>query len=572
MAKYNTTTDLPDDDSSDDSHGRYRSGPVRPSVPRPSLMSYLVKAGIIGAIVLAMIYPIYYWTVRRIVVPRDHVLVLLKKNGTDSLEGNQIVIPRPPAHDSPAYEEWEKKYGHRNGILEQVYTEGTYFAFSPFDYERELVDISKTAIVPQNKVGIVIRKFGLPLDQATLEGNRSVQPGQVIADRPGQVGPLPITLPPGQHNEYANPYAYEVIHVDPVQIDPGHRGVVTMLAAKKAQQPNSYLVNDGERGVQKVTRPEEFAYYNPYEKRITPVSIRSERWEMSGKDAITFPSYDSFDIKLEGVIEWRVNRDQLAKIFVEYGEGNELIPLLQERVIIPQARSLCRLVGSKYHAREFISGESKLEFQKEFENEMRKACEKNGVLIDQALIRDIIPPQQIKQPINEREIAKQTILTLRQQIQVAKSSAELAKQEELANQNKALGEMNRKLVVVEQESEQRRAVAVTRAEQELEVSKLNLEASVSQAKSLVSAGEADAYTILAQKQAEAEPLRQQVEAFGDGNAYAQYFFFQKVAPSVKSILTDTEGTFGEMFRQLLPQKVAAPVRKADPPALSDAQP
>ena len=147
---------------------------------------------------------------------------------------------------------------------------------------------------------------------------------------------------------------------------------------------------------------------------------------MSWKDAITFPSYDSFDIKLEGVIEWRVNREQLAKIFVEYGEGNELIPLLQERVIIPQARSLCRLVGSKYHAREFISGESKLEFQKEFENEMRAACEKNGVLIDQALIRDIIPPQQIKQPINEREIAKQTILTLRQQIQVAKSSAELA--------------------------------------------------------------------------------------------------------------------------------------------------
>jgi len=46
-----------------------------------------------------------------------------------------------------------------------------------------------------------------------------------------------------------------------------------------------------------------------------------------------------------------------------------------------------------------------------------------------------------------------------------------------------------------------------------------------------------------------------VSAFGDGNAYAQYFFFQKLAPSVKSILTNTEGPFADLFHQL-----AAPVK------------
>ena len=147
----------------------------------------------------------------------------------------------------------------------------------------------------------------------------------------------------------------------------------------------------------------------------------------------------------------------------------------------------------------------------------------------------------------------------------------LATQEELANQNKALGEMNRKLVVVEQEAEQRRAVAVTRAQQELEVAQLQLDATKAQAKALTTAGEAEAFTVLAQKQAEAEPLRQQVAAFGDGNAYAQYFFFQKIAPSVKSILTDTEGTFGEMFRQFLPQKAhVAPAVKPDGASISGA--
>ena len=66
-----------------------------------------------------------------------------------------------------------------------------------------------------------------------------------------------------------------------------------------------------------------------------------------------------------------------------------------------------------------------------------------------------------------------------------------------------------------------------------------------------------ASVVLLNKQAEAEPLRQQVAAFGDGNAYAQYFFFQKLAPSVKSILTNTEGPFADLFHQL-----SAPLKTA----------
>jgi hypothetical protein len=56
--------------------------------------------------------------------------------------------------------------------------------------------------------------------------------------------------------------------------------------------------------------------------------------------------------------------------------------------------------------------------------------------------------------------------------------------------------------------------------------------------------------VLLKVQAEAEPLRQQVQAFGgDGRAYAQFFFYQKVAPSIKSILTNSDGPFADVFRQ-----------------------
>ena len=103
----------------------------------------------------------------------------------------------------------------------------------------------------------------------------------------------------------------------------------------------------------------------------------------------------------------------------------------------------------------------------------------------------------------------------------------------MAEQNQAIGDANKQVVTVVKRAEQERDVAVTKANQELAVAKLRLEAAQKAGRRDVARGKAEANVILLNKQAEAEPLRQQVAAFGDGNAYAQYFFYQKVAPSVK---------------------------------------
>ena len=228
-----------------------------------------------------------------------------------------------------------------------------------------------------------------------------------------------------------------------------------------------------------------------------------------------------------------------------------MIPYLDDKVILPYARSFSRLVGSQYTARDFISGDTKLKFQHEFESKLREACEKQGIEVLQALVRDIVPPDDIKNPINEREVAKQQILSLQQQMQVAKSSANLATQTEMANQNQKIGEANKQVVTLVKKAEQEKDVAVTKANQDLAVAQLQLEAAKNLADATVARGTAEANVILLHKQAEAEPLRQQVAAFGDGNAYAQYFFYQKVAPSVKSILTNTDGPFADLFQQFM---------------------
>ena len=504
------------------------------------------------ALALLIIYGAYFWFVRRVIVEPDEVLVLMKKDGDRSLPGDQVIIPDPKNYPG-GQEAWEKVYGDKNGVQEGVYLTGTYF-FSPFDYER---DTYKIVEVPPGKVGVVIRLFGDPLPE-----------GQVLAD-PATVqrGPLPGILQPGKYPQYSNPHAYKVIEVDPVQVDPGHRGVVTVMAGAPARQPNDYLVADGEQGTQRQTEPEGFRYVNPFAQRITPISVKSQRFEMSGDDAIRFPSSDGFEIAMEGFVEWSVDPQRLPLTYTQYAEATELIPHLEARVILPYSRSFTRLAGSRFTARDFISGDTKLQFQKEFARNLTEACNAQGIIVYQALVRDIVPPDAIKDPINEREVARQKVKTLEEQIKVAKSQANLARQEALSEQNQKIGDANKQVVTIVKKAEQERDVALTQAQQGLEVAKLRLQAAEKQAEAALARGTAEANVVLLQRQAEAEPLKQQVQAFGgDGRLYAQYFFYQQVAPSIKSILTNSDGPFADIFNQYMTQPASQAAQATTQPA------
>src|SRR6187397_1865325 len=109
------------------------AGEGEPGRPRPGLFTIL-KTLVVAFII---IYAGNFWLIRRVVVGPSEVLVLLKKDGTRSLPGGQIIIPRPPdaAKNPDAYAQWKKEYGNCNGVLEEVFPAGTYFKFSPWDYE-----------------------------------------------------------------------------------------------------------------------------------------------------------------------------------------------------------------------------------------------------------------------------------------------------------------------------------------------------------------------------------------------------------------------------------------------------
>src|SRR5438045_9618067 len=63
--------------------------PPREPTPAWRRLLGLAVAGVV-------IYGLYFWEVRRVVVPADHVLVLMKKNGSKSLPEGQLIIPSAP--------------------------------------------------------------------------------------------------------------------------------------------------------------------------------------------------------------------------------------------------------------------------------------------------------------------------------------------------------------------------------------------------------------------------------------------------------------------------------------------
>ncbi len=511
-----------------------RQSNYHPKWPRPrSLLATLIGLVMLLWVVVGLVY----WFVIRVEVNAGEVLVLVNKTGRllpSSLAdqfGDQVVLypELVRAVASSAGESEDYVRDHHKGIRYEVLPEGRYF---PNPYSYKSIKLLAT-MIDQNEMGVLIRRFGKPLAFP-----------KTVATEPDERGPVTEILRPGRHN--INLLAYEVQRFPAIQIPEGRVGVVTLLSGREPERKNTFTVEPGEKGVQRETLPPGLEYYNPYLKRIEIVDVRSHKYDMLGDDAIQFPSNDSFTITIEGTIEWAIRPDRVAEVTVAYGDEKDIL----NKIIVPNTRSIARIQGSKLEAREFISGKTRAAFQDKLLSELRSECWQQGIQIRSALVRDILPPAEIASLISQREQADQEIDRSTNEMTEAKAEAKLVEQRELQERNKIIGDARRKVVTVVKESEQRKVVAVTRAKRQYEVGKLELEAATKEADAISARGRAEADVILFNYQARAEPLGQSVKAFGDGVAFAQQFFLRRIAPSISSVLSNTEGPFAEIFKQL----------------------
>ena len=455
------------------------------------------------------------YTMCRIDVGPDQFAVLIRKTGRD-LKNSDEVAP----------DELHK------GVQKKVLTTGRYF-YNPYDYDWEIKPLIE---IKTGKLGVRVSLTGddLPYGEFLAQ--------MVSEDEAKTKGIVPEVLKPGRYA--INPYLFKVESShEPVTIPAGFKGVVTNLAGPFPVESNQMLVKEGERGVQERTLDPGTYFINPYVTRISQVDCRSQRFNLAEKKNMGFPSKDGFWVSLDGRIEFHINPDKAAEVFVTYNEdqnGDLIDEEIVRKVILPNARAICRVEGTKKLGRDFIQGETAMSFQKEFELSMRAACNKLGVEIVQALIIRIEPPGQIAVPISLRTTAALDEQKFKQQIQQQGEEMKLAEQTELVKQKPALITVERSIIKLTTEALREQEIAVTKASQELAVAKLKLEAAKDEAAAMLSKGQGEAEVIRLDNAAEASGWKRSVEAFGNnGGQYAQYVLYQKLSGAYRTIMVNT---------------------------------
>ncbi|MDI6774760.1 MAG: SPFH domain-containing protein [Verrucomicrobiota bacterium] len=472
-------------------------------------------------VALALAGTIWWWYWWRIELDADQIAVLIHKTGED-LPSGQILATSP----------------HQKGIQAAVLSEGRYFR-NPYSWGWR---VEKIIDIPAGKLGVQIRLFGDDLPK-----------GEILAAEKSK-GILKDVLRPGKHR--VNPYAYQVDKFDAIAIKPGCIGVVTALTGldilqndMPPGQRNTFLVGEGMKGVQAVVLDPGTYYLNPYMFNVAEVTLQSQRFEMSGEDAVIFLTLDGFTITVEGTIEYALAREKAAILTHEVGEMDDIL----KKIILPRARAFSRSEGSKNPAKNFITGTTRQQFQNNLEAHLQNLCKGWGIEIKSVLIRNITPPDQIASIIREREVAVQTAKKFEQQIEQAKSKAELTRQEMLAVQNKEKVQADTIRIRAVIKARQDQAVAVTAANQGLQVAKLENQASVAQAEAILAKAGADQQVIRMKNEAEASVIANQVKAFGNGVNFGRYVFYERLAPRIQTILSgDDEDGLGGIFKCYVP--------------------
>lgn len=504
------------------------AGGARPKLAFPR---WLAAGGCLSflLILLAVGGPVWWWYWWRIEPDPGRIAVLIRKTGKD-LPAGAIIAP-------------DRSY---KGIQLEVLPEGRYFR-NPYDWTWEYHSITD---IPAGQLGVKVRRFGDDLP-----------PGELIA-KEGTRGILPDVLSPGKYR--INPYAYEVRVLNAIKINPGSVGVVTSLVGKDVLadvlpegQRNTFLTGDAMKGVQATVLDPGTYYLNPYMAAVVEVNLQSQRFEMSGAEAISFLTMDGFTVTVEGTIEFNIRRANAALLTHQVGDMDDIA----KKIIMPRARGFSRIEGSKKSAVEFIVGETRQQFQNSLEAHLKETCDPWGISVNSVLVRNIIPPQEIAGVIRDRELAAQEARKFEQQIEQAKSRAELVKQQMLAEQNSRKVAAETDKLRAEIAAKQDQSVRLTAARRDLDVAKIGLQTAQSQAAALILAAEADQAVIRQTNEAEAAVLAGRVKAFGSGDAFVRYLLYGRLAPRIESILTTDQP--GDEFG--LPLRREAPVRNTPAP-------
>ncbi|MBM3701200.1 MAG: prohibitin family protein [Actinobacteria bacterium] len=153
----------------------------------------------------------------------------------------------------------------------------------------------------------------------------------------------------------------------------------------------------------------------PFIQGTVNYSIRQVTYETSDEaeqSRANYPDYtidttslDGQQIKLKFTIRFSIDGKQAEWIFNNIGTMNDLV----EKVVKAEARSYARNIPKKYTAAQLYS-EQVFTLQEEIANTLRPIFERNGILMDEFLLRKIDFTQEYFNVLEDKQIAEERIV------------------------------------------------------------------------------------------------------------------------------------------------------------------
>jgi hypothetical protein len=532
------------------------------------MLRRLARWAIPLSMALGVAYAVFLWTVCRVEVAPDTFLVVTHRFGK-TLPAGELVAP------DATYQ----------GIQRAVLAEGRYF-LNPLFVTYEMHSVMK---IDEKTCGIAIRKAGREIDPERVARGEFLSRDALTAtaDGPGgERGIITDVLGPGKYR--LNPHEYDVRVVPAVEIEPQQVGVKVNLWGREPAKNGNYVVEDGERGVQKSFVPGGTHYVNPYVTRIVPVDVRSHTVTF---EDIQFPSKDGFTIEPRVQVRYRVVPEKAPELFVMLCENGILHqkdespddqshnPILQ-KIILPLIRGYVRIEGSKHDAREYISKPKedgapdakainpRERLQVELMAKVRPECEKLGVVIDyiavgQTQMNSLL--EELAAQIREREQSRILRRTNAQKVTQFEQEQILKSTEALAQRSKLVIEANTKLEQAKVLAERRLANEKTKLDAELASVQDRLDGSKKRAEAIETKGKAEAAVVAAQNAASVAEMKAAIAGFESPEEFAKYQTLKKLAPLLSEIFASDASEFGKLFSQYLAPPAPPKAGAAVPP-------
>jgi uncharacterized membrane protein YqiK len=410
--------------------------------------------------------------------------------------------------------------GGERGPQMAVVTPGTY-RINPFLFSVQLADAID---IPENKVGIVTTRDGLPLETGEIAGPIVVghdmfQNPQAFIDAKGNKGLQEQVLLAGRY--FINPRFATVEVVDMIEVPIAHVGVVIAFVGKEGKDVtgdefrHGNLVTRGEKGVW--VDPLDPGKYpiNPYTHQVTHVPTANVvlNWATGKSEAhqldknlstITVRSADGFKFNLDVSQIIHIPRNDAPKVIARFGGMAALVT----QVLEPTIGNYFRNAAQGSDIIDFLRNRTLR--QSDARDAIATALKEYNVGAVDTLIGDIVPPDQLMKTLTDRKIAEQERVTYDTQREAQVVRQQLEQATALAATQAKVVDAERQVAIADYNAQ----ASVKSAEGQARAKKVNAEAD---ATVLRTVGEAEASKTRAVGSAEAEVMKLKIASMESGN-------------------------------------------------------